>query len=169
MKGLSFDASAGGWASPPPCCGQDTLPTRQAFCVPHIPHLLNGWVLPSIPSPTSASELCSSISNVIITLSEFMGMWSIAHQWGRTSTQPGKPSAVSENMNKEGIYSFNDPCARHSARRWGHGATVYPSEHTQMLTHIPTYTQDSDHLEAVPCMWSLKFTEQLLYTRHSWV
>ena len=164
MKGLSFMPLLE--AGPPLPDTVVRIPAQQVFCAAHIPHLRNGWVLPSIPSPTFASELCFSISNVIITLSEFTVMWSIAHRWGRTSTQPGKPSAVSERMNKEGIYSFNDACARHSSRCWGHAATnvsirAHPDAHT--------HTHDSDHLEAMPCMWSLKFTEQLLCTRHSWV
>ena len=56
-------------------------------------------------------------------------------------------------------------------RSWCHSVSIraHTDAHTHPHTHTHTHTHDSNHLEAVPCMWSLKFSEQLLYTRHSWV
>ena len=40
---------------------------------------------------------------------------------------------------------------------------------THRCSHTHPHTHDRNPLEAVPRVWSFKFTEQLLYTRHTWV
>ena len=94
-----------GWLSPiPPHCGQNTVLRPQCSALSHTAHLPKGCVPHTAPSPPLASELCPSIPNVTIPLSEFMGMLPTAPQGGIISTPPRKPSAFSECVNKEGIY-----------------------------------------------------------------
>lgn len=135
--------SSGGWMPPitpsPPQDCQGARIRPQELCVPR--YAISKW-----PCPTFCPILSFCIQDLLFNF-ECDNCFIYLNSWEcyPLHINEGEPARSLENLQhsmsvwtkKSFIYSFHEPRARHSARRWEHGATSVQASQREIDPAIP--------------------------------